>query len=259
MSLCTQNDLAAIALLESQLTEHDLPESLQPVRERLNHLHEQIYAQFRTLNMDLHPIYPRQHAVQTTSVSCRRPGNVLCVGYSRTRTQMIAVERLMGREEVANLETVEAHRHPVIEIRLSKEGLVLELVLSRDAWWDQGNLMGKITIPRHRQEFYTLLRNFERHFRMGFWQGTHLSEMHLTAPYFYHTSIMGEWLSTFQPGSDWFRIGIWYAIDSERIQQEIVLDEIMRQMRPLYDFYEFIRWTSDNSFRDFFESAGVVR
>lgn len=259
MSLCTQNDLAAIALLEGQLSEKQVPESMQPVWQRFHHLHEQIYAQLRTLNMDLHTIYPRQQAIQTSSVSCSRAGGVLCAGYSRTRNQMIAVERLMGREEVASLDTVELHRHPVIEIRLSKEGLVLELVLSRDAWWDQENLMGKVAIVRHRQEFYTLLRNFERHFRMGFWQGTHLSEMHLTAPYFYHTSIMGEWLSTFQPGSDWFRVGIWYPIDSERVQDAVLTDEIMRQLRPLYDFYEFIRWTSDNSFRDFYQPTGKTR
>jgi hypothetical protein len=255
----SQQDLITIATLEDNLTEQQAPASLHNTWQHFQQIHEQVYAQLRMLNMDLHPMYPKHHAVRTTSVARPAGGGALCVGYLRTRAQMVSVERLMGREEIANLETVEAHRHPVIELRLTKDYFVLELLLSRDAWWDQENLMGKVSIARHRQDFFVLLRTFERHFRMGFWQGQHLSEMHLTAPYFYHTSIMTEWLSTFQPGSDWFRLGIWYPVDSEQLDSGQIVNEIMHQIRPLYDFYEFIRWTSDNSFRDFYAPMKASR
>jgi hypothetical protein len=174
------------------------------------------------------------------------------VAYLRTKGEAVTVERLMGREEVANVNAIDAHRHPVIELRLSQDGLALELLLSPDAWWDQQNLLGKMTVARHRQDFYLMLRNFSSRYCMGFWNGTHLSEMHLTANQFQHPRIMEEWMSTFEPGADWWRLGIWYAYEDAALDESAIVQEMMKQIRLLYSVYDYIRWTSDNNYREFY-------
>jgi hypothetical protein len=224
--------------------------TLNPAREQLQVLHKSVYEQIRLNNIDLNLIHSESQSVQDDSVSDIKPPSVLSVVYLRTRGQAVQVERLMGREEVANLNTVEARRHPVIELRLSPENFAVELLLSPDAWWDQQNLMGKLTVPRYRQDFYALLQGFDSHYCMGFWRGTRLSEMHLSAKHFRHPRIMDEWLGTFQPSADWLRLGIWYALDDERLQANAA-SEIARQIRSLYGIYQHIVWTSDNNFREF--------
>lgn len=225
---------------------------LQAAAQRLSQLHQRLYAQMRMYNLDLHLITPEQAAVVAASVSTVENGRALCVAYLRTRGQAVTVERLMGREEVASMHAVDAHRHPVIELRVTATALALELILSPDAWWDQQNLLGKLKVARHRQEFYLLLRDLTVAYRMGFWEGTHLSEMHLTAHQFQHPRIMDEWMSTFEPGADWWRVGIWYPFDDDGLQEGRIVDELVPHVRRLYAMYEHLRWTSDNNFREFY-------
>lgn len=238
-------DQAAIKNLETD------PNALKIAREQLQALHQAVYEQVRLNNLDLNLIHSESHTVQQNSVSDSNAKNALSVVYLRTRGQAVQVERLLGREEVANLNTIEARRHPVIEIRISPEHLAVELLLSPDAWWDQQNLMGKMTVGRYRLEFYSLLQTFDVHYCMGFWRGIHLSDMHLSAKHFRHPRIMDEWLSTFQPSADWLRLGIWYAWGDERLQENAA-NEIAKQVKALFAVYQHILWTSDNNFREFY-------
>jgi hypothetical protein len=228
---------------------------LQVVSKRLQQLHEKLYAQFKLHGLDLHIIVPQVAAVMPSSVSTVENGGALSLAYLRQRAEAVTVERLMGREEVASVHTIDVHRHPVIEIRLGSDGLALELILSPDAWWDQQNFVGKLSISRYRQEFYTLLFDLSSAYRMGFWNGTHLSEMHLTANQFQHPRIMDEWMSTFEPSADWWRVGIWYAYDDDAISETNILETLMNQVRLLYTLYNHMRWTSDNNYRDFYKNA----
>jgi hypothetical protein len=225
--------------------------TLDPAREQLQALHKAIYDQLRLNNIDLNLIHSESHAVQEDSVSDVKSKQVLSVVYLRTRGQAVQVERLMGREEVANINSVEARRHPVIELRLSPEHFTVELLLSPDAWWDQQNLMGKLTVQRYKQDFYGILQGFDSRYCMGFWRGSHLSEMHLSAKHFRHPRIMDEWISTFQPSADWFRLGTWYGLDEE-VMEATTAAEIAKQIRSLNQLYHHILWTSDNNFREFF-------
>jgi hypothetical protein len=228
---------------------------LQTVAKRLQQLHEKLYSQIKLHNLDLHTITPEVASVVSSSVSTVGHGGALCVAYLRQRTMAVTVERLMGREEVASVHKIDSHRHPVIEMRLGSDGLAVELILSPDAWWDQQNLVGKLTITRHRQEFHSLLRDLDRAYCMGFWRGTHLSDMHLMAHQFQHPRIMEEWMSTFDPGADWWRVGIWFDFDDDALSEAIIIDTLMQSIRALYSLYDYLCWTSDNNYREFYKKA----
>lgn len=227
------------------------PEALKSTREQLQKLHQAVYEQIRLNKIDLNLIHSESQTVQQDSVSDNKVNNALSVVYLRTRGQAVQVERLLGREEVANINAVEARRHPVIEIRVSAQHLAVELILSPDAWWDQQNLVGKMTVPRYRLDFYTLLQQLDIHYCLGFWRGVHLSEMHLSGKHFRHPRILDEWLSTFQPSADCLRLGIWYKWDDAIWQGETVA-EIAKQVKALFGVYQHILWTSDNNFREFY-------
>lgn len=225
----------------------------ETVQQRLQDLHKKVYEGIQGNNIDLHITLPPSKAVHNTTLSDFETNDVLTVTYMRKREHAVMVEKLMGRDEVASLNTIERRFHTGIELRLATIGLALELVMSPDAWWDQQNLLGKLRIPRHKQEFYSLLMNFDSDYRMGFWQGAYLSDMHLKAQYFQHPRIMNEWISTFHPNADWFRLGIWYEIEAEELSAENIVKEIMKQIELMYQIYRFSIWTTDNNFRDFLE------
>jgi hypothetical protein len=226
---------------------------IQKASKNLQQLHEKIYAQVTSHNMDLHILTSAKSAVVPTSASAVKNGGTLSVAYLRQKATALTVERLMGREEVASINTLESHRHPVIEIRLGSENLALELILSPDAWWDQQNLKGKLSVARHRHEMYELLFKLADNFCMGFWRGAHLSEMHLTANQFQHPRIMDEWMSTFEPGADWWRMGVWYDYNDEALSEEKIVETLVNNMRPLYAIYGWLAWTGDNNFREFYQ------
>lgn len=225
---------------------------LRAAAEQLQMLHEQLAVHLRTQNLDLHLFVPDAHATQFSTVSDRVSENVLTIAYTRTRSQAVTVERLMGREEVASVNTVDVRRHPALELRLMQNAFVVELLLSPDAWWDQQNLVGKLSVDRHRHELYDILQTCTDH-TMGFWQGTRHSDFSLHSKYFKHDRIMDEWLSTFEPAADWFRLGIWYELDAEALSEDNIFDEVLTQLRTLHAIYQHLLWTSDNNFRDFYQ------
>lgn len=237
-----------------QALKEDDESVLPAVKQRFLNLHKALYEQMRLNNIQLHVI-TTDAVVQASSVSERHAEQVLSIAYLRSKTQAVNVERLMGREEIANASNIEARRHLVLELRLSPEHFVLELLMSPDAWWDQQNLIGKLSIARHKQDFYSELQNIESEYRLGFWKGVHLSEMHLRTVHFQHFRIIDEWMSTFQANADWFRLGIWYDLDAEELAEDQIVEELMQQLRVLYPLYASICWSSDNNFREFYANS----
>ena len=136
-------------------------------------------------------------------------------------------------------------------MRLSDSCFTVEFIISPDAWYDQQNAQGKLTVARHRSEFYSLLQKLSEAHYMGFWQGTHLSDMHLNGKFFPHPRILNEWMSTFHPHADWFRIGKHYILDDESLSSEAIVAELIEQFELLYPIYKFFLWTSGNNFREF--------
>ena len=221
-------------------------------RNKLLALHNAIYPQLRTHNLDLHLMFGDQSVITDHSATTLYAGDSLAVQYSRNRSQARMVERLMGREEAAAVGDISIRRHPIIEMRLSAEAFAIELVLGPDARWDQTNLAGKLSIDRHNHELYNLLSRMDKSYAMGFWRGVHCNDMHLTTGQFYHPQIMDEWLSTFEPGQDWFRLGIWFDPEDERLQDNDFAENVLEHIRALYQVYTMLRWASDNNFHAFY-------
>lgn len=250
-------------MFSTSLARLSLPEELITVStdadvrtaiEQLEKLHEHIQEEFTALNYNLNIVNQRKAGlVRHHSATSLQEGLTLALQYLRTPAQAVTVERLMGREEIASIHNIDARRHPVIEVRLSQRHFTVELVLSPDAWWDQQNLVGKLSVPRHRHTLYQLLQALTPHYRMGFWQGPHLSEMHLTANQFQHPPVMDQWQSTFEANSDWWRVGTWYDLDDSAVQDSTIFDTVMTDIGHLYPIYNHVMWMSDNNFRDFFE------
>lgn len=220
------------------------------VYQKLLDLNKALYPLLRNANIALFTGNP---IIDEDSVCVVEGRQVLSIAYRRSNTEAITVERLMGREEVASTETIEVHRHPTIEVRLTPQHLTVELVMSPDAWWDQRNFVGKLSIARQRTEFFKLMRQLDQTFRLGFWQGTHLGEMHLNAKQFHHIDILNEWINTFEAGKDWFRLGAWYEPDAVLLDKASIHSELLNRIKQLYPLYQYLLWTGDNNFQEFYE------
>lgn len=236
-------------------TSHPLDRSLVPITQSLVVLHQRVQSQLHVLNLDLYSINPTD-PVQTTSVSTPQNNRSLTIGFRRRPSEAVRVERLMGREELASRHNTEPRRHPVIEVRVQERWFVVELVLSPDAWWDQQNLLGKNSIERHHHTFHRLMRTLHKAYRLGFWRGCHLSELHLEGKYYAHEQILDEWMSTFEPNLDWFRLGMWIEHDKlSGYDMDALTEKTMTHIRHLYPIYDYLLWSSDNNYREFFNAA----
>jgi len=225
--------------------------------QKLSQLHEKLYPQLLNHGLDLH-LSQKQKAVVFESASTSTKRGMIALQYMRPRSQAIRVERLMGRDETSN-NGVESRRHPVIEVRLTPDYLVVELILSPYAWWDQQNFLGKLTVDRHRSTFYDLLQKLDGETKIGYWRGVQLDEMYVKVDQLYRQHIWDEWISTFDAGKDWFRVGMWYAPESDAISQENSLNELVRQIRGLYTVYDDVIWSSNNNYREFYTSSKSER
>lgn len=223
---------------------------LQQACEKLRQLHIIVYPQLRAHHLDLHT--STKGLITFASPSALTMSGSVSIVYHRPAGQSLAVERLMGREN-SEAEQIEARRHPVIELRLTPKHFTIELLLSPDAWWDQQNLMGKLTIARHRSEFYTLLSKLDTTYMLGFWRGVSLNDMHLTAEQMRWPQVLDEWIGTFAPGKDWFRVGTWYRPAAATLNGDNIAAEVLRHIRTLYVIYEHALWTSNNNFRSFYD------
>jgi len=216
---------------------------------RLAHLYQHLAAQARIANFDLHApsVGPQRGS------ACDRQAQALSVRFMRSVGAALTVERLMGRENVVSAQHVIPQHHPSIELRLQADYLVVELLAPADAWWDQQNIGGKLLIPRQRTAFFSLLQALDKDLCLGFWQGAHLSELHLKVHHLQKTDILYEWLSTFEPSKDHFRLGRWYAAAS--LEADRIEAEVLHTVRSLYSIYEAILWTSENNYREAYLNA----
>lgn len=249
MLVFTQEDHDAVC--DAQASDLQHAPHLRTVQEKMIQLYRAIHAQLRIRNMDLstHGNQP----VRFHSVANPQPGGTLAFQWLRGEREAQQVERLMGRDAAYNLITTEIDHHPGIEVRLTPYHLVVELLVAPTAWWDQQNFKGKIGVPAQRREFHTLIQNLSDYYRHGFWRGLDLNEMHLMHDKFRHYKVLDEWLKTFEPRQDYFRVGIWYDVDDERLHDGALVNELVGQIQALYPLYRFLLWTGDNNYRAFYQ------
>jgi hypothetical protein len=94
-----------------------------------------------------------------------------------------------------------------------------------------------------------MVASLDENFRLGFWQGLHLDDMHLTPKFLNHRLVLEKWMSTYCDGRDYFRVGLW----SDSAEAEPA--EIFKAMHKLYGIYEYIAWSGSNDFRAFYRGV----
>lgn len=224
----------------------------EPHAHKLLDLHEALVARMRLRDIDLTP-YHQDGAmlINKSVVTHQETPHILTLSYFRAPDQAKRVEDLMDIMDKDT--TIDICRHPVIEIRLTPESFSVELVLSPFAWWDQQNLVGKLEIDRQQHLLRQIVSEMDTSYCFGFWEGLHLSEMHLTSWELAQSGVLREWMNTFADGVDWLRFGKWYALDNECLDESCIVDEVMDRINELYRVYEFILWSSNNNYQPFYE------
>lgn len=243
-------------------TDHDILSTLptrdpnaQTVYDKFLELHRTVYRRMRDHNYDLHPHWNKAQVISTRSAACSGDIKGLTLPYLRSREQGALVERLMGRDACDATANADIYRHPVIELRITPSEFVVELIMTPQSWWDQRNLIGKLSVDRHRQTLRTILQRIDGEYRFGFWDGIHLNDMHLTSRQLLRGNILDEWMSTFADGQDWLRVGVWYEPEDPALSTDSILGEVVQRMIALYQLYTFMLWTSNNNFQSFYRNA----
>jgi hypothetical protein len=228
---------------------------LQRVYKRLIDLQRNLAPHLKTGDFRLHPAPGVPGGVMPQSVTSPFPVNALSITFMRSGSEAVVAEGIMGRDGSTAADNIEAHRHPAIELRLTPDHFAIELVIGPDAWCDQRNFVGKMSIDQHRIRFFQLLAAMESDYCLGFWSGVHLSDMHFSTAQLPPARILFEYLDTFAAGRDWLRIGCWYEVGDERLNSETIQTEVLKRIRELYSLYEFALWTSNNNFHTFYAKA----
>lgn len=252
MTYFTRHD--HLAMLSAEAGSLEAEGTLQRVYQQLVRLHKGIYPRLRKSGIELHANNNQGMLVSGHSAASTYPVQAMTLAYLRPQAKAHVVEGIMGRDQTA---PIEAHRHPVIELRLTSDGFVIELVVSPYAWCDQQNLIGKMTLDQHRNSLYSLLASFDADYTLGFWGGLHLDDMHLTTEQLPPPRVLYEWLATFAAERDWLRVGVWYGIEDERLDADHIHSEVYDRIRDLYRLYDFIAWTSNNNFHSFYKRSLV--
>lgn len=229
-------------------------QAVEGVAEKFHELHRLLYRRMRDRNWDLHPHWDKNAIITSRSAASASEISGLVLPYLRSKEQRQLVERLMGRDGHGTATSSDIHRHPVLELRVTPTHLAVELIMSPFSWWDQRNLLGKLSVDRHRQTLRSLFGEIDGDFRFGFWEGTELSDMHLTARQVLRGNVLEEWMGTFSDGQDWLRVGVWYDIESSQLQTDSILSEMLKRMSSLYRLYTFMLWTSNNNFQSFYRT-----
>lgn len=256
MSYFTEQDHRSLLSTASNTSEADF----QRIYHRLTDLNRYLYPQLKKHSLKLHPTSAHPGGVSASTAAMQFPSEVMSLTYMRDQRDAYTVEGIMGRDQLSLADTgIEPSLHPVIEIRLSPDFFAVEMVISPTAWYDQQNVSGKLSIEQHQVTLYNLLNELEDEYFLGFWSGTHISDMHLSTRRLPPQFILAEFLSTFAAGRDWFRVGRWYAPEAAELDESSIREELFARIRDLYNIYTFMLWTSNNNFVSFYRKAAVPR
>ncbi|MBK8139307.1 MAG: hypothetical protein KA401_00565 [Anaerolineae bacterium] len=207
---------------------------------RFSEIHAALYAKLRNNSVNL------QAVNSGMSVLSLEPEQALVFAYVRIHSEAQLVEKMIGLRSTE----IDLQRHPLIELRLTERHLALELVLSPHAWWDQRNLIGKLSVRRHHDELRELLLALPQEMILGHWHGAALSDQHLTLRHLRSPRVMDAWLQTFSDGRDPIRIGIWQ--EASAINGPDAVADLFEAAQSLYGVYRFLAWTGRNDFQAFY-------
>ncbi|MDZ4768421.1 MAG: hypothetical protein SGJ24_04770 [Chloroflexota bacterium] len=202
---------------------------------------------------DIKPCWNRP-AVSAQSFASATPIAGLTFAFVRPQGEAMTIERMMGRgtEVIAQ----DSSRHPILEVRLTPTNVVIELIVSPQARWDQRNLSGKLRIERHRAALRTLLCEGRGALRLGFWHGEELHDTHLTCGQLVRGDVLGDWFGTFAAEHEWLRIGFWLEAGHRSLMHDQIRNELSARAVLLSKILQFFAWSNDNNFHHFY-STGI--
>jgi len=232
---------------------------MEQVSNRLINLHKNLYSRLQTAGVHLHPLAGVSTVVTHGSATTTKKADALSIPYSRSEADALNVERVMGYADVATKDEIEIRKHAVIELRITPEHFVVELVVGPNAWYDQQNFVGKFTVKEHRKALYKMLSDLGPDHYFGFWSGIYPDDMHLTTGKLPPPRILYEFIETFAAGRDYVRLGRWYEAGDETLTEADIEATVFQRMRELYQVYEYLLWTSNNNFHKFYEKAITER
>lgn len=215
--------------------------------QRFGELHQALSAKFRKYNISLQAVNAGMSAVSLV------PEQALVFAYVRMHGEAQSVERQIGLRSTE----IDLVRHPLIELRLTDRHLALEFVLSPLAWWDQRNLIGKLSLRRYHDELRDILLNLDADMVIGHWHGLHLDDTHLTLRRLRAPRVMDAWLQTLSDGRDPIRIGMW--LDAETLTDDSPLPDLFEHAKSLYAVYRYVAWTGRNDFQTFYDQQSGSR
>lgn len=101
-----------------------------------------------------------------------------------------------------------------------------------------------------RQQLIHLLKGLGRDYIFGGWPDTSKPELTTTAADLDSEKRLLDWLSRFDPGYNWLRLGIWYKeYEDLRLTTGRIIEEVLYRFKQLYPVYQFLLWTPENNFR----------
>lgn len=251
MTYFTRDDHHAVLSVQSGTPHGDA--AMQRAYQRMLDLHRQLYPRLKKHGVLLYPIGDAASAITRATAATPFAADVLTLTYLRERAEAVNVERIMGRDEVLQNGRLETARHPVIEVRLSPDYLAVELLVAPSAWYDQQNMVGKLSVNQHRLQFYQLLARLSKDYLLGFWSGTYISSMHLELRQLPPRRILFEFMDTFAARRDWLRVGCWYEPEADELNEDRLATELFNRLRDLYPLYNFLAWSSSNNFQAFYQ------
>ncbi len=242
------------ALFESRLASNpDYDGERERVRDKLMHLHKQIYPEIRRQKWDLHPHWMTQWLVSAWRISPATARiDFMTLRYSKPQA-MIKQMKQQFIDDFGHF-----YANAMIAARIEKEGFAVELLVSEKAWVDAQNLKDRLqdgTEPRNK--FRKLLAELcgEHTFALSQFlreDGRPLGYQTIAsakASRLVNIGMLNSTIEKYIPGQHDLRLGIRYPPDDKRLRADKIVAEILTRIGQLYPIYAFFSWSPENDFR----------
>jgi hypothetical protein len=223
----------------------------QKIRDKFLELHEVLYPQLQRQRWDLHPHWHKPNIVSTWYIGRIEQIWFMKLRYLRSRAQVQAVEQMMAIPKPLDYSETQYTKHPMLDIRIDSEYLAIELLLTDQAWWDAQNFKHKVEgHDEERRQFIQILQSLGHDYIFGGWPDSSKPQLITTAADLADEKRFMKWLTSFKPGWNWLRLGIWYNDHSDfRLTTARIVEEILYRFKQLYPVYQFLLWTPENNYR----------
>jgi hypothetical protein len=223
----------------------------QGLRDKFLALHDVLYPAIKRRGWDLHPHWHPPNIVSTWYIGRIQNISFMKLRYLRSKGDVRRVEQMMGIPRPLDRSETQYTKHPMIDVRLDRHYLAVELLLTDQAWWDAQNFKRKVERdPAERDRLIGILADLGNDYVFGGWPDSSEPQLITTAADLADEEHLLDWLSRFSPGYDWLRLGIWYDDHADfRLAAKRLAEEVIHRFSQLYPVYQFLLWTPENSYR----------